>query len=139
MIRLLFLLLIIAPPSADASELPEITDILVGDLPAGWNITVVGAQGSETKGELAFSINIADQPFSVLGFATWGDKVRLPKGVVLVDRGFDHSVYVLIEPTETSFFLTLQGPKFSVVIRLSESEPREAIRVVAALSRLEVN
>ncbi|MEL6303145.1 MAG: hypothetical protein AAFR07_16080, partial [Pseudomonadota bacterium] len=92
MVRLLALLLIIAPLSADASELPEITDILVGDLPAGWNITVVGAQGSEAKGELAFSINIADQPFSVLGFATWGDTVRLPKGVVLVDRGFDHSV-----------------------------------------------
>ncbi|MEM6484495.1 MAG: hypothetical protein AAF662_05865 [Pseudomonadota bacterium] len=135
---LIALLVSFVCPRGLAQSLPTIDDVFSGELPPGWAITVFGGEGTPEKGELLFSVNISTEPFNLIGYATWGDVVRIPKDAVQIDHTSDYSLYSFEDSTGASFFYLRRGPAYSIVIRVSDTNVRAGMRVIAAFASIEV-
>ncbi|MEM1438258.1 MAG: hypothetical protein AAF680_00090 [Pseudomonadota bacterium] len=125
-------------PSGVAQSLPTIDDVLSGELPPGWTITVFGGEGTPEKGELLFSVNISTEPFNLIGYATWGDVVRIPKDAVQIDHTSEYSLYSFEDSTGESYFYLRRGSTYSIVIRVSDTNVRAGMRVIAAFASIQV-
>lgn len=134
----LSVLVMLLCPRGVAETLPTIDDIITGELPAGWRLTVFGGEGTQEKGELLFSINFSTEPYSVIGYATWGDVVRVPKDAVQLDHTPSYTLYSFEDANGQSFFYLRRGANYSIVIRISDASVRAGMRVIAAFSSIEV-
>ena len=135
---LIALLAVFVCPRGLAESLPTIDDAISGELPPGWTITVFGGEGTPEKGELLFSVNISTEPFNLIGYATWGDVVRIPKDAVQLDQTADYSLYSFEDSTGESYFYLRRGSTYSIVIRVSDANVRAGMRVIAAFASIEV-